>query len=188
MTKEGRDIPDIIPWELVQTDSLAKFRMYEVFRETRRNPRDGREHVFTVQACRDWVTVVPITVDGRVVLVRQFRPGTGDITWEFPGGVVEPGEDPAAAVMRELEEESGFIADGVTRVATLRPNPALIRNSMHVFMALGCRADGALHFDDSEDLDTWTALPDEVDRMIGDGTMDHALMVAAWFSVRPRLQ
>lgn len=188
MKKEHRDSADMEPWELVNRDSLAKFRMYEVLRETRRNPRDGREHVFTVQAARDWVTVVPVTEDGRVVLVRQFRAGSGGVTWEFPGGVVEPQEAPEKAVVRELEEESGFRAGEVSRVATVLPNPALLRNCMHIFLAKGCRPDGARNFDDSEDLDTWTATPDEIDRMVREGVMDHALMVAAWLSARPLIE
>ncbi len=187
MKKQHPDADDMTPWALVDRDSLVKYRMYEVLRETRRNPRDGREHVFTVQEARDWVTVVPITENGEVVLVRQFRPGSAEVTWEFPGGVVETGEDPKVAVVRELEEESGFTPGEVSKVGSFRPNPALIRNSMHIYLARGCRPDGARHFDDSEDLDTWTATPGEVDRLVAEGVMDHALMVAAWLSARPRI-
>jgi 8-oxo-dGTP pyrophosphatase MutT (NUDIX family) len=175
------------PWELRDSRSLARFGIYEVMRETRRNPRDGREHDFCVQLSRDWATVVPVTEAGHVVLVRQFRPGTGEVTWEFPGGVVETGEDPTAAVQRELEEESGFKAGQVVHLASYRPNPALIRNTLHVFLARDCRPSGVRNFDDAEDLDTFTATVDEIDAMVENGTMSHALMVAAWFSARRRL-
>lgn len=175
------------PWELRQVKTLARFGIYEVLRETRRNPRDGREHDFCVQLSRDWVTVVPITDSGHVVVVRQFRPGSGEVTWEFPGGVVEPAEDPADAVTRELEEESGYRAGKVTAVGGFKPNPALIRNTLYVFMASGCSDTGKRNFDDSEDLDTFLVSADEVDSMVDDGTMNHALMVTAWLCVRRRL-
>jgi len=187
MKPEGDDKGRMVPWDLTASDTLGRFRVYDVLRETRRNPRDGREHVFCVQASRDWATVVPVTADGRVVLVRQFRPGTGEVTWEFPGGVVESGEEPLSAVRRELEEESGFTAGELVHVASFRPNPALIRNSMHVYLARGCQPSGSRHFDDAEDLDTWSATVEEVDRMIEDGSMDHALMVASWLFTRRRL-
>ncbi|HNU67561.1 MAG TPA: NUDIX hydrolase [Myxococcota bacterium] len=174
------------PWELKDTRSLAKFGVYEVLRETRMNPRDGREHSFCVQVSRDWATVVPVTASGQVVLVRQFRPASGEVTWEFPGGVVETGEDPAAAVVRELEEESGFRAGMLVRLGSFRPNPALIRNSLHVFLASGCMESGSRNFDDSEDLDTFVADVNEVDQMVQDGRIDHALMVAAWLTARRR--
>lgn len=172
------------PWELKEAKSLARFGVYEVLREVRMNPRDGREHSFCVQLSRDWATVVPVTSSGHVVLVRQFRPGSGEVTWEFPGGVVETGEDPADAVVRELEEESGFRAGKVVRLGSFRPNPALIRNSLHVFLAADCQESGARHFDDSEDLDTFVADVAEVDQMVQDGRIDHALMVAAWLTAR----
>jgi len=184
--KVSVDSSELVPWELVKSESFAKLRVYEVVHEERRNPRDGRQHSFCVQRSRDWVTVIPVTVDNEIVLVRQFRPGTGDVTWEFPGGVVESGEPPLSAVVRELEEESGFKPGEVMKVATLRPNPALIGNAMHVFLAKGCSPEGTRNFDDSEDLDTWAATPAEVDRMVDEGTMDHALMVAAWLSARRR--
>jgi ADP-ribose pyrophosphatase len=174
----------MVPWELRDSKSLMKVGVYEVLRETRRNPRDGREHDFCVQISRDWATVIPVTVSGHVVLVRQFRSGTGEVTWEFPGGVVERGEDPAAAVERELEEESGFRAGQIQHVGSFKPNPALIRNTFHVYVARDCHESGERNFDDAEDLDTFVATIEEVDAMISDGTMSHALMVAAWLSAR----
>ena len=182
-----QDAGTMKPWELRRVLSLARFGIYEVLRETRRNPRDGREHDFCVQLSRDWTTVVPLTESGQVVLVRQFRPGSDEVTWEFPGGVLELAEDPAQAAARELEEESGYRVGEVVPAGRFKPNPALIRNTLHVFLATGCTDTGKRNFDDSEDLDTFLASVDEVDSMVDDGTMSHALMVAAWLSVRRRL-
>lgn len=187
MTIEKKNDRGMEPWELKKSESLARFGVYEVLRETRRNPRDGREHDFCVQISRDWATVVPVTESGDIVLVRQFRPGSGEISWEFPGGVVETKEDPAAAVERELEEESGFRASKIVELGRFKPNPALIRNTLHVYLATGCTATGTCNFDDSEDLDTFVASVDEVDAMVDEGRINHALMVAAWLSARRRL-
>ncbi len=174
-------------WDLVESNKLFSLGVYDVLEEHRRNPRDGRVHRFRVQGSRDWATVVPVATDGRIVLVRQFRAASDLVTWEFPGGVVERDEPPMKAVVRELEEESGFVAAEVVHVASLRPNPALIRNQLHVFLARGCTATGTRNFDDSEDLDTFYATVSEIDSMVDSGAMDHALMVAAWLLVRKNL-
>lgn len=59
------------------------------------------------------VAVLALTDDDRVVLVRQFRPGPGEVLWELPGGIVDEGEEPAGAAARELLEETGYRASSV---------------------------------------------------------------------------
>ena len=59
------------------------------------------------------VAVLALTDDDRVVLVRQFRPGPGEVLWELPGGIVDDGEDLEEAAARELLEETGYRAGSV---------------------------------------------------------------------------
>ena len=77
--------------------------------------RPGREEPvrFVQLRCPDWVNVIPITEDGRVILIRQYRSGTHEITLEIPGGMVDPGEDPQTSATRELTEETGWVAASV---------------------------------------------------------------------------
>ena len=64
-------------------------------------------------------------------MVRQFRHGLGNVTLEIPGGIIEPGEEPAAAAVRELREESGYRAGRVRLLGSSNPNPALFGNRVH---------------------------------------------------------
>ena len=98
----------------------------------------------------DWVTVVPITAAGRVVMIRQYRHGTGEIGLEIPGGVIDPGEEPLAAARRELREETGYGASELASIGQVAPNPALQDNRCYSFVARGafCARAQALMGDD----------------------------------------
>lgn len=88
----------------------------------------------------DWVNVVPITEDGMVILVDQYRHGVGQDFLEIPGGSSHSGnEEPLTAGQRELLEETGYEAREWVNCGFHFPNPALQNNKMHTFLALGCR-------------------------------------------------
>ena len=67
--------------------------------------------------------IVPVTPDGKIVLVRQYRHPVGDYILEIPAGTLKPGEDPEICARRELEEETGYIADEFIHLLTIYPCP-----------------------------------------------------------------
>jgi 8-oxo-dGTP pyrophosphatase MutT (NUDIX family) len=81
----------------------------------------------------DWVVIVATDTDGRAILVRQYRHGMGVTSTELPGGAIEPDDaSPAAAALRELREETGYVADCAEVLATLSANPSNHANRFHV--------------------------------------------------------
>ena len=76
----------------------------------------------------DWVNVIAVTEDDRVVLIEQYRHGIGAVTLEIPGGTVDDGEDGMAAGLRELAEETGYTGEDVRLIGTVTPNPAILNN------------------------------------------------------------
>lgn len=82
----------------------------------------------------DYVSAVVVTVDGRIPLVRQFRPACGEFTLELPGGLLEAGEEPGICIRRELEEEVGCIGGKLRFLGALWPDPGRLMNRLHCFM------------------------------------------------------
>jgi 8-oxo-dGTP pyrophosphatase MutT (NUDIX family) len=174
------NLPDLRPWTRLATRILGDYRIFQLAQEDYSRPDPGRTHSFYVLFSTDWVNVVPVTPEGRVVLIRQFRPGSMEVTIEVPGGMVEPGDrDPAESARRELEEETGYTADRIVKTGAIRPNPAILRNRCHQYVAFGARPLGRTNLDEGEDCRAFEADWDEVDAMVEDGRIDHALVLNA---------
>jgi 8-oxo-dGTP pyrophosphatase MutT (NUDIX family) len=90
----------------------------------------------------DYIAIVALTPDGRIPIVRQYRPALERFTWELPAGMVEKDEDPAACCRRELLEETGYPAKAVHALGTLAPCTARLSNRIHsFFVETGLRAE-----------------------------------------------
>src|SRR5687768_5692732 len=111
------------PWQVVRSEADTDYRIFRARIEHTRAPRSGEVHRFVVLDTPDWINVVPVTRDGKVVLVRQFRHGLKDLSLELPGGLVDPGETPADAARRELLEETGYATEQWEPLGFVHPNP-----------------------------------------------------------------
>jgi 8-oxo-dGTP pyrophosphatase MutT (NUDIX family) len=142
---------------------------------------DGKpaSHPYYRLECADWVNVLPITADGKAVLIRQPRPGPMRRTLEIPGGVVDPGEhrDTTMAAARELEEETGYVSQRILSLGSVSPNPAIMTNRIHLFVALGCAPAEARqhHPDPEEDIEIELVPVEELEQLVRTGAIDHAL-------------
>lgn len=132
-------------------------------------------------ASPDWVTIVPITKDRQVVLVRQLRFGTGTYTLETPGGIRHGAEGPEAAARRELLEETGYEAAEIVPLGAVHPNPALQANRCHVFLAKEARRVGPPRPDPEEEIEVVLVPFEEIPRLISDGAITHCLVLAAFY-------
>jgi 8-oxo-dGTP pyrophosphatase MutT (NUDIX family) len=112
-------------------------------------------------------------------MVRQWRHGSRELSLEFPGGVIEKGEDVLAAARRELREETAYQAGKIRKLGEFRPNPALMSNTVHIFLAENLHHTGAQELDEDEYLEVSSVTPREVLRGMGKAPYVHALMGSA---------
>ncbi len=93
--------------------------------------------------------VVAIDDDGNLLMVKQFRFPTGQELYELPAGKLEKGENPTAAAMRELEEETGYRTDSLSLLSVFYPTPAYCSEQIYLFMA-DKLIESTQHLDDGE--------------------------------------
>lgn len=135
---------------------------------------------FYVLEYPDWVHVVALTDDDRLVMNRQYRHGAGEVHLELPGGVMDASDaDPIAAGRREFLEETGHGAREFRHVVSLRPNPATHANRVHTVLALGAVPVGVQAFDNGEEIAVDLVPVAEVLRLVREGAVQHAPHVAS---------
>lgn len=167
---------------------VSEHRIFSLVETRRRSPRTGRSHRFLRLEAPDWVNVIALTRDGRVVLVEQYRHGTDEVTLEIPGGAVDPGETSASAAARELEEETGYRPARLEPIGCVEPNPAFLTNRCWTYLALGCEPIGRLNPDPSEEIEVHLVGLGGFTELIAGGTIRHALVVAAHEHLRLGLE
>ena len=129
-------------------------RVFSLEVETERFP-NGTEHKVEIVRHRPCVVLIPIQDDGRVVLIKQYRPSVKRDLWELPAGSIDPGESPDEAAARECEEEIGMAPHHLERLASLFPAPGYCDEEMIFFRAAELRPpapDSRHQPDDDEDI------------------------------------
>ena len=172
-------------WERRSSELLADYGFFKLRQDVNRHPRHGRDHRFFIFEFPDWVNIIPLTADGDVIFVQQFRHGTRELTLEVPGGIVDPGETPKESALRELFEESGYRPqpDGAVELGWVHPNPALQENRCWSYLAQNVEkvvAEDHIVGTSSEAIDVFLIPLSEVPGMISRSEITHALTIAAF--------
>jgi ADP-ribose pyrophosphatase len=172
-------------WRRVGTEPHATTRIFEVVRAIYHHPKREKSQEFFVLNAPDWVNVIALTPERHLVLVQQFRYGINAFSLEIPGGVIDEGEDPLVAGVRELREESGFVGASAQLLGSVHPNPAMQSNRCHLVLVEAARPVAALDWDPDEEFAITTLPVDEVYALAARGEITHALVLNALLLFRP---
>lgn len=168
-------------WPVISSRLEHAFRIFSLRTDRSRSPLTGTEHDFVVLKSPAWVNVIPLSPAEEVILIRQYRHGIREVTLEIPGGLVEAKDTPLGAAKRELLEETGFRAESWVDLGFVHPNPAIHDNRCYTFLALGVTPAGPQSLDEKEDIEVLSRPLAEIPRLIREGEISHALVIAAFW-------
>ncbi|HWR93423.1 MAG TPA: NUDIX hydrolase [Desulfobacterales bacterium] len=169
------------PWDIASSERRDQLRIFGLRVDRAVSPRTGAAHDFYVLESGNWVNVIPVTPEREVVLIRQYRHGTREVTLEIPGGIIEPGDSPQEAARRELQEETGYEAGEMIGLGFVHPNPAFLDNRCYTFIAWNARQTGPQTQDEKEDIEVLLKPLSEIPALIREGKITHSLVVAAFY-------
>lgn len=175
-------------WKSIRSECIQHFRIFDLMRETYISPRTGDQYPFYVLQTMDWTNIIPVTSDGHVVMIRQFRAGIRSFTLEIPGGLVDPSDgSPLKAARREMCEETGYDSEEIVSLGMAHPNPAFMNNRCYTFLARNARCIGEQKLDIGEDIDVCLIPLEKIPQLIRDGEITHSLVLNAfqWFMDLP---
>ena len=186
------------PWKMLSSEFLVNAPWLKVAKETCELPSGKVIDDFYTLWQPDWVLILARTTEGKWVMTEQYRHGTGKIALEFPAGIIDKGETPEDAAIRELQEECGYgtvkvdpgtesgmtekgVAEVTKYVGSFSVNPDRHRGVFHVVFIDGVERLGKTTFDDTEDIETFLYSDEELQAKIADGTFNHPLQIAGYF-------
>lgn len=186
------------PWKLLDTEYLVDAPWLKVAKEKCELPNGKVIDDFYTLWQPDWVLILARTAQGKWVMTEQYRHGSQAIELEFPAGIINKGETPEQAALRELQEECGYCIDprlredddgaredddgkAIRYLGELPVNPDRHRGKFHIVFIDGVVKSGSTHFDSTEDIESSELSDKDLQKKMADGTFSHPLQMAGYF-------
>lgn len=174
----------LTPWKKLSEKTLAE-GWHREFRVAQFLDPNGKETEYFYFSAQDAVMVIGVTGDGKVPMIRQWRPLFEKAMVEFPAGGRES-KDPVADARREFLEEAKMAAEHIEWVARQEACPGVLDMAMDVYVAWGLRAEESGH-DEMEEFEHLLLTPAEIDDAIRGGELTNGMCISAWHQARPRV-
>lgn len=142
------------PWQIIASELVFVRQWFQVRQDTVKLENSQVIDDYFLFLKPDIVQVFPLTKNNEIVFVRQYRHGAGEVLWELPAGNLDsPSESPEAAAERELEEETGYVAEKLISLGFLYDNPPKETNKIYTFLAEGATLSGTIKPDITEQIE-----------------------------------
>ena len=168
-------------WKTLGTKQIFGNRIFGFREDTVKSPKTDNTHPVWVMDAPTWVNIIPITKEKKVIMIKQYRFGSQEISLEIPGGMVDAGEDAQSAVTREMKEETGYDSEEVHSIGKISPNPALMSNHTYSYVAYNVKKTGDQQLDNMEDIEVLEVDLNQIPTLITNGEIDHSLVVSAFY-------
>ncbi len=141
-------------WKILKSQSVIDHQWVKVRQDQLELPNGLIIDDYFVNIRPDIALILAITPAQEIVFVRQYRHGVAEILLELPGGTFNPTqENGEGAAARELQEETGYVAEKIIKLATLYDNPVKDTNQIHLFLAENVQQQTVQKLDLTEDVE-----------------------------------
>lgn len=172
---------EILKWQKIASKYLVKEKWATLRVDTCKLQNGTVKDDYYVLEYPDWANAVALTKENKIIMVRQYRFAGDIISLEIPGGVIDDGEQPEDAIVRELREETGYTFESCELVATLYPNPATSTNRTFTYLLKGGVKTHEQHLDEHEILNVEEYSIEEVKQLMAANKIAQALHVAGLY-------
>ena len=167
-------------WKTLHSEYLFKDNWLTLRADACEKPDGTIIKPYYVYEFTDWVTAVPFTKEGKIVMIQQYRHALGEVSIEIPGGCVDATDtDLQQACARELLEETGYEFDNYTYLCKTSANPSTNNNLMHIFLATDGYWQNEQKLDEAEDIKILLLSVDEVKQLIRENKIIQSMHVTA---------
>ena len=169
-------------WELLDSKILFEDKWIKIRQDRCRTKNDLIIDPYYVLEYPDWVHLICIDTNSKILVTKQYRHGNKSINYEIPCGVVDKNDAaPLAAAKRELKEETGFVSDNFEKIITYSPNPSNHSNALHCFIVKDLKQTDDCDCDESEEIEFEFLSFQEIMNLINDGKFSQSMHVSALF-------
>lgn len=168
-------------WPTLELTEVFKAHVFKYFKVKRQSPLTKEIGEFDIVQCANWVNVIAITPEKKIVLIKQYRHGIDAETIEIPGGAVNKNEATLLAAQRELQEETGYTSRNWTKLGQLDVNPAFMTNYCETYLALDALKTHQQNLDPFEEIEVFLEDQSKIDELIKTGVINHSLVVAGFY-------
>lgn len=176
-------------WKTLSSEYLFNDQWFKVRKEKCETPAGKIVDPYYVYEFATWVAAVPVTEDGKVVMVRQYRHALGETCIEIPGGCVDDTDnDFEAAVKRELLEETGYNFSSYEYLGKISPNPSTNSNLLHMFLAKGGKKISLQNLDYNEEIEVILLSIDELKQLLKENKIVQSMHVSCIMYALNRLE